>query len=203
MDATHGEMPLVACAAAATPARQVVQLVPPVVRPAWRATVVGRVVEAAPWCVAAGVVGVIAGGDRWSKAAAAGVGVLLAAAAVVDVREFRLPNRLTGAAFVVALGGAATGGDAAVLAAALGAVVAGSLLFVVHLSRGVGMGDVKAAAAIGMSLGPAAWWASPLAVAVAALSASVVGMVRRVHRLPFGPALVLGWATVALATRWW
>ena len=157
----------------------------------------------APWCATAAVVGAHSGGHLSTRLASAAVGVLLAAAAVVDVREHRLPNRLVGAAFVVALGGAATSGDAAVVAAAVGALLAGGLLLGVYLTRGVGMGDVKAAAAIGMALGPAGWWASPAAIAVAATTASIYGSARRVRRLPFGPSLVLGWASLALATRWW
>ena len=168
-----------------------------------RPTRARRLLATAPWCAAAAVAGIVGGADTWWRVSGALVGVLLGAAAVVDVREHRLPNRLVGGAFVVALGGAAASGDAAVVAASAGALLAGGLLLVVYLLRGVGMGDVKAAGAIGMALGPAGWWAAPSAIASAAVVASVYGAARGVRRLPFGPSLVLGWATVTLATGWW
>lgn len=205
MDATPAEVPVAARAVESVSTRRTLHPVPdqPEVSP--RRIALSRALVAAPWCTAAAIVGFVAAGDGWSRVAGAVLGALLAAAAVVDVREHRLPNRLVGGAFVVALGGATTAGDAAVVAAAAGAMVAGGLLFVVHLSRGVGMGDVKAAAAIGMALGPGGWWAAPAAIAAAAAVASVYGAVRGVRRLPLGPSLVLGWAVVSavVAAGWW
>jgi leader peptidase (prepilin peptidase)/N-methyltransferase len=203
MDATPADVPIVEREIGAEPSTPRLSLVSTAPAAPARRRAVSDILAFAPWCATAAVVGGSSGGHPSTRLAGAAVGALLAAAAVVDVRDHRLPNRLVGAAFVAALGGAATSGDAAVAAAAVGALLAGGLLLGVYLSRGVGMGDVKAAAAIGMALGQAGWWVAPSAVAVAATTASIYGWARGVRRLPFGPSLVLGWAALVVATRWW
>ncbi|MFZ9629589.1 MAG: hypothetical protein ACO3C1_09605 [Ilumatobacteraceae bacterium] len=87
---------------------------------------------------------------------------------------------------------------AALVGAVGGALMAGLPMLVVHLSRGVGMGDVKAAAAIGASAALVAWWAAPLACAVAALGAAAFGAVARRPRVALGPCLVVGWWTAVV-----
>jgi leader peptidase (prepilin peptidase)/N-methyltransferase len=137
---------------------------------------------------------------------------LLAAAALVDTCEHKLPNRLMSGALFVALVGAALPRHGPVLAAAVvGAVSAGGLMLLVRLARGVGMGDVKMAAVVGASVAGAAgamaatgsgrptelWSAAllapPLAIALAAFAAAAWGLLTRRQRLPLGPALWLGW----------
>lgn len=139
------------------------------------------------------------------QAATAVVGVLLVAAALVDVHEHRLPNRLLAAAMAVAAIGAAWSLDGgAMVRAAIGAVLAGGSMLVVHLSRGVGMGDVKMAAVIGASAGTVALTAAPMAVAVAALAAAAHGLWSRRQRMALGPALWFGWAiSIAMTTAGW
>lgn len=131
---------------------------------------------------------------RWSVAA---TGVLLAVASLVDLHERKLPNRLLVAALVVTAGGAAASLDrGVVMASVAGMVLAGGLMLLVRLSRGVGMGDVKMAGVVGASSGSVALVAAPLALAVAALVASVYGLLARRRRVPLGPALWFGWALV-------
>ena len=133
---------------------------------------------------------------RWGIAAA---GVLLAVASLVDVHEHKLPNRLLLAALLAAACGAVASLDRDVIVASLvGMVLAGGLMLLVRLSRGVGMGDVKMAAVVGASTGGVALTAAPLAVAIAALVAGVYGLLAHRRRVPLGPALWLGWA-LALA----
>ena len=125
-------------------------------------------------------------------------GALLALAAVVDLHERRLPNRVLAiaCAAVVVPGMLAPALGRGV---ALGAVLAGGLMLVARLRGGVGMGDVKAAGVVGAATGALAAPLALVALAVAATSAAVVGLVRRRAVLPLGPALWLGWA---VATAW-
>lgn len=77
-------------------------------------------------------------------------------------------------------------------------------MLVVHLSRGVGLGDVKLAAVVGASCGTSALAAAPLAIAVAAIAAAATGLLTRRTRLPLGPSLWAGWAvaTAAAGAGW-
>lgn len=140
------------------------------------------------------------------RAALAGSGVVLVMAALVDVHERRLPNVLIGAALVLPMVGAAAVLDGGAVARAIvGALVAGGAMLVVRLIRGVGMGDVKMAAAVGAGTGVLSPELAAVAIAVAALGAAAWGMARRRATLPLGPSLWFGWAVaVALgSTGWW
>lgn len=124
----------------------------------------------------------------------------------VDIRTHRLPNRIvlpTLAALVV-LGAAdalASGESAAMTRAALGMLILGGFYAALRaLSReGMGGGDVKLAAVIGLILG----WHSWQALAVGAVSAFVLGalfslalmMLGRADgstRIAFGPWMIIG-----------
>lgn len=137
------------------------------------------------------------------RAASAASGVALVAAATVDITQHRLPNRL------VALAGAPPVAVACAVGSVemIGTVVAGALLgggsmLAVYVVRGVGMGDVKAAAAIGASCAVVSPWAAPSAIAIAACVAAGYATLRRRRALPLGPSLCAGWAT-ALAFAGW
>ncbi len=123
--------------------------------------------------------------------------------AVIDVRTRRLPNRLTGAAFVAVTGLVGLErhfGDA--WRRGLLAAVASVLIYLLAhlLSRGgVGMGDVKFAAAIGMWSGSISWSCAAVAVEFAWMSAALVAMALLALRrttlrssLPFGPFMAIG-----------
>jgi leader peptidase (prepilin peptidase)/N-methyltransferase len=131
-------------------------------------------------------------------------GVCFATSALVDIEEHRLPNRLIGLAALAGVCGALlAGARSSVIGAAVGALVAGSAMMIVCLTRGVGMGDVKMAFAIGLALGPLGFMAAPLAIGIAALAAAAYGKAARRAQLPLGPSLWFGWAVVvATVGRW-
>ncbi|SNS09180.1 leader peptidase (prepilin peptidase) / N-methyltransferase [Geodermatophilus saharensis] len=136
-------------------------------------------------------------------------GVLLA---VVDLRERLLPNRvvlpaLAGGVLLLSLA-ALTGGAGDAL---LRAVLAAAALFAVYLamalvSPGLGMGDVKLAALLGLYLGWLGWPAVVLGALAGFVLQAVVALAllatRRIGlrgELPFGPAMLAGAALVAAA----
>lgn len=139
----------------------------------------------------------------------AGLGWLMLCAvalAFIDAAIRRLPDPLTGAAFAGTLGllavAALTGGHpgqlgrAAIAAAALcGFYLA---LFVIRPS-GMGLGDVKLAAGVGVALGWLGWQAvvagTFLTFALAAVYGIALLLLHRASRtsqLPLGPFIVLG-----------
>lgn len=90
----------------------------------------------------------------------------LLALSVVDLRSYRLPDRLVfwslGLSLAAMLPGTVAGGDVSVFGyGLLGASVYFGLLLAVHLisPRGLGFGDVKLALLLGLHLGWAAWTA--------------------------------------------
>ncbi|MCZ2836799.1 prepilin peptidase [Modestobacter sp. VKM Ac-2985] len=142
------------------------------------------------------------------------VGLLLT---VVDLREQLLPNRvllpglLGGLALLTVAAGA--GGDWPGLGRA---VLAGGAAFTVLLAMalispsGLGMGDVKLAALLGLYLGWLGWPVVLAGVFLGFLLQAVVGLAllatRRVGRrtgLPFGPALLTGALVAALLAEDW
>lgn len=140
-------------------------------------------------------------------AAIPGVAVAATAAELtrVDLAERRLPNRMTVPLILVGLVGAGaswltTGEFPAV--PLIAAVATAGVFFVAALAGGMGMGDVKLAAALGL--------ASPLPVlalgwpVLATLTggvASVAVLIRagRRARIPFGPFLLLGYVGTLVA----
>lgn len=134
------------------------------------------------------------------RAALALTGGLLVTAALVDVRERRLPNRLLLAALATAVAPSLGALDTTLLwSQATGGLLAGGAVLAVHLVRGVGLGDVKAAAVVGASAATIAVVAAPVAVAVTAVVAATWGAVMRRQSLPLGPSLWVGWAVALVA----
>ena len=139
---------------------------------------------------------------RFSIAAA---GVVLAIAAMVDVREHKLPNRLLlGALAAVVAGVLMAAFVGVIVTATVGMLLGGGLMLLVYLTRGVGMGDVKMAGVVGASVGAVELRAVPVSIAVAAIVAATYGLVAHRQRVPLGPALWLGWAVslAASAAGW-
>lgn len=104
------------------------------------------------------------------------VGVLAAGAAVVDVHEHRIPNRLLEVALAVVVVAAALGGWRTVGDVVVGLLIGSVPLFVVRYDKGLGLGDVKFAAVLGAAgglvhpgVGLVAVWAAALASGVFAL----------------------------------
>ena len=95
--------------------------------------------------------------------------VVVGIAIVTDVRSRRIPNTLTFSAFVAALiVRFAFQGWAGLGLALLGAVIAPVILLIVHFGKGIGMGDLKLAAAVGAFFGP-------VAAVVAMLASAILG----------------------------
>ncbi|MFZ5962173.1 prepilin peptidase [Thalassococcus sp. BH17M4-6] len=131
---------------------------------------------------------------------------VLAALAIVDLRQKRLPDALTlpliaaGLVFAWAEGRLADG----LIGAALGYGVfwlIGELHFRRHGTEGLGLGDAKLFAAAGAWLG---WAALPFVLLIAAMGGLGAAALRGTGRgtaLAFGPWLALGFAVVWVATR--
>jgi leader peptidase (prepilin peptidase)/N-methyltransferase len=137
------------------------------------------------------------------------LGVMLAAA-MIDLRHRIIPNRLVypslvlfALAIVVAW---AAGVDVNPVRALLGLLAYGGALFIVALisPAGMGMGDVKLAALIGMMLGSLGWKyvvvgavSGMLLGGAGAVVALLLGRSRK-DTIPFGPFLAAGAVVAAL-----
>jgi leader peptidase (prepilin peptidase)/N-methyltransferase len=149
--------------------------------------------------------------DPWVAVLMAPFLGLLAAIALIDARHRIIPNALTYPSLIIApvylvvarLAGAAVDlGDAAVGFLAYGG---GLLLIALIAPRGMGMGDVKLAALVGVVLGAlgvryvaVAAGVGILVGGVAAIVALLAGRSRK-SGLPYGPSLALGAAIAAFA----
>jgi leader peptidase (prepilin peptidase) / N-methyltransferase len=130
---------------------------------------------------------------------------MLAAITLTDIERQIIPNSvlLVGAAAAVAI--VAVTDPSSLPDRLIAAAAAGGLLLAIGLAypRGMGMGDVKLAAVMGLYLGSAV---AP-ALAVGVLSGAVVGLVliasrgseARKLKVPFGPFLALGGVVALLA----
>jgi len=136
---------------------------------------------------------------------------VMLAIALIDVQHRIIPNRITYpalAAFaVVVVAGDLAGGGVNAVHAGIGLLAFGGGLLLIALvsPRGMGMGDVKLGALIGLVLGSLALSRVAVAAGVAILAGGVGAVVAlalgatRKKALPFGPYLALGAAVAALA----
>ncbi|HEX5821662.1 MAG TPA: prepilin peptidase [Solirubrobacterales bacterium] len=130
---------------------------------------------------------------------------MLAAITLTDLERRLIPNRILIAGAVAALAIAVATDPSSLPERGITALVAGGSLLLIALAypRGMGMGDVKLAAVMGLYLGSAV----SVALAVAVIAGSVVGigvMLRegsgaRKQAVPFGPFLALGGVVALLA----
>ncbi len=139
------------------------------------------------------------GFEMRSAVAVLAVAALTGAAAMVDLHEHRIPNRLLGwSSFIV--GVALIGSDiGAVLAVAAGLLGAAVPMIVVRLHRGIGMGDVKLAGVLGAAGGLVHPSLGVALVFVAALASGLYGALRGIRRLALGPWLWTAWSAVTTA----
>jgi leader peptidase (prepilin peptidase)/N-methyltransferase len=133
--------------------------------------------------------------------------VVLAAAALVDAVERRLPNALVGTAavpvvLVVAI--AWVSGTTEVVSGVLvGASLLGGPLLVTHLVSppGMGFGDVKAGAVLGAALGLINAQIAVLALMLGLLGSAVWALAGRRRSIALGPGLVGGAVVALIAAR--
>jgi leader peptidase (prepilin peptidase)/N-methyltransferase len=140
--------------------------------------------------------------------AAAAVAALIPAA-IVDVRERRLPHRwVLGAAITLlsttwvawTLGQSFDAGSML-----LGPLVMAGPMLLLHLASpaSMGFGDVKAGVVLGAALGTLDWRLGLVALTLAAGLGATVGIARRTSTIPFGPFLVTGAALALLGDDLW
>jgi leader peptidase (prepilin peptidase)/N-methyltransferase len=144
----------------------------------------------------------------------AGLALVTMAIAIIDLRNFVIPDWLNATGFGLAMIHAAAQEPEAVLQAVAWAATRGAALMLVFLAlrnlyarirgrQGLGLGDVKLAGVAGAWL---EWPMMPIAVELAAFAALSVYVLRRVlrdkalsatHRVPFGlffaPAIWVSW----------
>src|SRR5215468_1352645 len=113
--------------------------------------------------------------SQFIPALAAAVAVV---AAIIDVRERRIPNRITYPAMIVGLAlQALMHGWHGLLLGLEGGLLFGGVFFLFHLVRAMGAGDVKLAAALGCIVGPGNSWQVMFATAVAGGVMAILVMV--------------------------
>jgi leader peptidase (prepilin peptidase)/N-methyltransferase len=123
---------------------------------------------------------------------------MLAAITLTDLEQRIIPNKILLAGAVLCLAIAAPTDPSGLPERVAAAAIAGGLLFLVVLAypKGMGLGDVKLTATMGLFLG----WAVAPAILVALFTGSVVGLAliarhgaaARKMAIPFGPFLALG-----------
>ncbi len=132
--------------------------------------------------------------------------ILGGAAALTDVRELRLPNRLTGPLLLLALitliAAAVHARDPGVALRGLAATAAGTTMMGIARAvrpAAIGWGDIKLATSLSCYLGITSWQATYaglllwwVLIAVLAALALITGVLRRTDPLPYGPAMLAG-----------
>jgi leader peptidase (prepilin peptidase)/N-methyltransferase len=144
-------------------------------------------------------------GDTGEVALGLAFVTMLLAASLVDLERRIIPNKILLAGALVGAALAAATDPASLPERAIAIAAAGGLLFLIALAypRGMGLGDVKLAAVMGLYLGRSV--APALLVAFAAGSLVGLAMIARhgaaarKQAVPFGPFLALGGVVGLLA----
>jgi leader peptidase (prepilin peptidase)/N-methyltransferase len=141
--------------------------------------------------------------DPWRAGLVAGLLALMPGIALIDIRHRIIPNRLTYpglaiAALVIVVAWLVSDAVDPIRGAIGLALYGGTLLVVALISRGMGMGDVKLAALIGLVLGSIGLRYVGVAAGAAIVLGGVGGLVAlamgrgRKSAIPFGPYLAAG-----------
>lgn len=141
--------------------------------------------------------------NPWQAGLVGGLLALMPGLALIDLRHRIIPNRLTYPALLlfslVVLLAWLIGSAVNPARAAIGLLLYGGILFIVAVvSRGMGMGDVKLAALIGLVLGSVGLRFVGVAAAAAIAFGGLGGLVAlgmgkgRKSAIPFGPYLAAG-----------
>jgi leader peptidase (prepilin peptidase) / N-methyltransferase len=148
----------------------------------------------------------VSAGLGWAVPAYLALGFLCVALAVIDARTRLLPNRITYPAFpimlaLLLLASIGLGDLGRLVRGLLAALALGAFFFLLALisPRGMGLGDVKLAPTLGLSLGWLSWGAVAFGVFAGFLLGGLAGLaaiallgLTRKSLLPFGPWLVTG-----------
>lgn len=160
----------------------------------------------APLAVAFVGLTVWAFGFDWVLVSIVPLAALLAVITVIDLRELRIPDKLTGPAAVAALpllglSLLSDWDDLSIVRALLGALAMGAFYFALWFvyPKGMGFGDVKLAPILGAQLALFGWIplirgiiAAHLVSGPVALVLLLVGRAKLKTGFPFGPFLVAG-----------
>jgi leader peptidase (prepilin peptidase)/N-methyltransferase len=136
--------------------------------------------------------------DAWQLALGLVLCAVLVAITLTDLELRVIPNKLVLAGAVAAVAIVAIGDASSLPDRALAAAIAGGVLFVVAIAhpRGMGMGDAKLVAMMGLYLGRAVAPAVVIGFLVGALVGGALilrhGSGARKQAIPFGPFLALG-----------
>jgi leader peptidase (prepilin peptidase)/N-methyltransferase len=152
------------------------------------------------------VIGIVATGVTWAALPLIYLAIVTPELVRIDLREHRLPNRLVVPG--IGVGALAWGIDSlaaghVVLTPIVAGAAAAMFLLALCIVGGIGMGDVKLAAALGLaSWVPFVGVLSPVVGFLLGGMGSVIVILRggRGRRMAFGPFLLAGfWVAVALA----
>jgi leader peptidase (prepilin peptidase) / N-methyltransferase len=135
---------------------------------------------------------------------AASLAVTLAAVTISDLRTRQIPNRFLAAAVLVLAAVVPALDPASLPERLLACAGAGGFLGLAHALRpeGMGFGDVKLAAVLGLYLG----YAVATALLVALCLGAVTGLALRLRAVPLAPFLATGAAVACLplsTVSWW
>jgi leader peptidase (prepilin peptidase)/N-methyltransferase len=132
--------------------------------------------------------------------------VLLAVVTVADLRTRRIPDAALAPAAAVAVAALAIAAPAAVPGRIAAMCAAGAALLAIALARpgGLGLGDVKLGAVLGLYLGGGVALALLIAFAAGALWGAALIVIRgwsaRAATIPFAPFIAIGACVAALGS---
>lgn len=168
-----------------------------------------------------GVIAGVVGAESqliWALPAFLYLAAISIALTLIDLDSHTLPNRIVLPSIIVgilllAFASVGTANWGAMLGALAGSAALFTFYFIVALisPRGMGMGDVKLAAVLGLYLGWLGWgvlavgaFAAFLFGGLFAIALLVAGRARRRSAIPFGPWMIAGaWLGIACGSQVW